>query len=147
MKEKKTKQLFVQGPIEPSFIAEQVQKHESKTGIGGHSIFMGQVRADAIDNKLVTGIEYSSYEEMALEKMQEIRESVFEQYELSCAHIYHSLGFVPTGKICLFVFTSAPHRKAAMEACSELVERIKAELPVWGKEILGEEGHQWKVNK
>ena len=73
MKEKKTKQLFIQGPIEPSFIAEQVQKHESKTGIGGHSIFMGQVRADAIDNKLVTGIEYSSYEEMALEKMQEIR--------------------------------------------------------------------------
>jgi molybdopterin synthase catalytic subunit len=61
-------------------------------------------------------------------------------------HIYHSLGEVKVGEICLFVFTSSKHRKAAMQACDELVERIKAELPVWGKEILDSEGHEWKVN-
>lgn len=147
MQTKEPKNIFIQGAIQPGFIAEQIQKHQTKTAIGGHSIFLGQVRADSINGKLVTGIEYSSYEPMALEKMQEIRESIFAKYELTCAHAYHSLGIVQTGEICLFVFTSAPHRKAAIEACSELVEKIKAELPVWGKELLGEDGHQWKVNK
>ncbi|WP_290792014.1 molybdenum cofactor biosynthesis protein MoaE [Flavihumibacter sp. UBA7668] len=147
MQAKEPKNIFIQGAIQPGFIAEQIQKHQTKTSIGGHSIFLGQVRADTIDGKLVTGIEYSSYEPMALEKMMEIRESIFSKYKLTCAHIYHSLGIVPTGEICLFVFISAPHRKSAIEACAELVEKIKAELPVWGKELLGEEGHQWKVNK
>lgn len=83
---------------------------------------------------------------MALEKAFEIREAIFAKYPLTCMHIYHSLGKVKVGEICLFVFTSSKHRKAAMQACDELVERIKAELPVWGKEILDTEGHVWKVN-
>jgi molybdopterin synthase catalytic subunit len=45
------------------------------------------------------------------------------------------------------VFTSAAHRKAAIDACEETVERLKAELPVWGKEIFEDETYQWKVNK
>jgi molybdopterin synthase catalytic subunit len=61
-------------------------------------------------------------------------------------HVHHSLGLVPTGQICLFVFTSSKRRKAAIAACEELVERIKAELPIWGKEIFDGEGHQWKQN-
>jgi molybdopterin synthase catalytic subunit len=37
--------------------------------------------------------------------------------------------------------------RAAIDGCNELVERIKKELPVWGKEIFDSEEHQWKVNK
>ena len=81
-----------------------------------------------------------------MQKAFEIREAVFAKYPLTCMHIYHSLGEVKVGEICLFVFTSSKHRKAAIEACSELVERIKAELPVWGKEILDSEEHVWKKN-
>ena len=83
---------------------------------------------------------------MALEKMFDIRESIFEKYELTCMHVYHSLGKVAAGEISLFVFTSSPHRKAAIDACEETVERLKAELPVWGKEIFTDETHQWKEN-
>jgi molybdopterin synthase catalytic subunit len=146
MKEGKLKNIFVQGSITASFIADSIQKHSSKKGIGGHSIFLGQVRADEINGKKVAAIEYTSYEEMALQKMHEIREAIFEKYELTCMHVYHSLGKVPAGEICLFVFTSSPHRKAAIEACSELVEKIKAELPVWGAELFEDNSHQWKVN-
>jgi molybdopterin synthase catalytic subunit len=39
-------------------------------------------------------------------------------------------------KSALFVFTSSAHRKAAIDACEETVERIKLNCPVWGKEIL-----------
>lgn len=141
------KNIFVEGPIQPNLISDSIAKHATKTNIGGHSIFLGQVRADELVDKKVEAIEYTSHVEMALEKMHEIREAIFAKYPLTCMHIYHSLGLVKKGEICLFVFTSSAHRKPAIDACSECVERIKAELPIWGKEIFEGDGYQWKENK
>ncbi|EDM38061.1 moaE-like protein [Pedobacter sp. BAL39] len=146
MDNKKIKNIFSTGPIEPAFIADSIGKHSSKTAIGGHSIFMGQVRKDEVDGRFVTAIEYTAYEEAALEKMHEIREAIFAKYPLSCMHIHHSLGTVKAGAICLFVFTSSAHRKPAIDACAEVVERIKTELPIWGKELFDNDTHQWKEN-
>lgn len=146
MKTKKKITLFVDGPITPDFIANSIARHQSKTGIGAHDIFLGQVRADEIQGKVVSGIEYTAYEAMALEKISEIREDAFEKYSLSCMHIYHSLGVVPTGEICLFVFVSSAHRKEVFEALHQVVERIKKELPVFGKELFEDESYSWKVN-
>ena len=147
MNEKKPKNIFIRGAIASSFIADSIQKHSSKTGIGGHSIFLGQVRADVIEEKKVSSIEYTAYEEMALQKMDNIREDIFAKYPLACMHVYHSLGNIAAGEICLFVFTSSAHRKAAIDACEETVERLKAELPIWGKEFFEDATYQWKENK
>ena len=147
MKEKKMKNIFVEGAIQSSFIAESIQKHAEKKNIGAHSIFLGQVRADVINGETVASIEYTTYEEMALQQMFEIREMIFSKYNLTCLHFYHSLGKVKAGEINMFVFASSPHRKDAIDACEEVVERIKKELPVWGKEIFENENYQWKENK
>jgi molybdopterin synthase catalytic subunit len=144
--EKKIKNIFVQGSITPEKIASSIQSHGTKTEIGGHSIFLGQVRSDELENGTVVAIDYTAYEEMALEKCHEIREAIFAKYPLSCMHIYHSLGKIGVGEICLFVFTSSKHRRAAIDACNELVERIKSELPIWGKEILNTDEINWKQN-
>ena len=141
------KNVFVQGAVTPNFIANSIAKHQSKTQIGAHDIFLGQVRADILDDKTVTAIDYSAYEDMANKKFHEIREATFAKYELSCMHIYHSLGRVKTGEICLFVFVSSPHRKEVFEALEYVVEAIKAEVPVFGKEVFEDESYQWKVNK
>jgi len=145
--EKKIKNIFIQGPISPVFIADSISIHSSKKNIGAHSIFLGQVRSDVINEKEIAAIEYSTYEEVSLEKMHEIREGIFSKYALTCLHIYHSIGIVKAGEICLFVFASSIHRSDATKACNEVVELIKAELPVWGKEIFNDETHQWKINK
>ncbi|MGZ8537596.1 MAG: molybdenum cofactor biosynthesis protein MoaE [Flavisolibacter sp.] len=142
----KIKNIFVEGAISPSFIADSIAKHSSKKDIGAHSIFLGQVRNDILKEKEVEAIEYTTYRDMALEKMHQIREELFAKYTITCMHVYHSLGKVVSGEICLFVFTSSKHRKTAIEACNELVERIKAELPVWGKEIFKDTSYQWKTN-
>lgn len=147
LKVKVVKDIFISGPVSPSFIADSIQKHKSKTQIGGHSIFLGQVRGDEINGKTVQAIEYTAYKEMALEQMNVIRESIFKKYDLVCMHVYHSLDIVKTGEICLFVFTSSLHRKAAIDACEETVERIKKELPIWGRELFEDESYQWKENK
>ncbi|MCO5237702.1 MAG: molybdenum cofactor biosynthesis protein MoaE [Chitinophagaceae bacterium] len=141
------KNIFIDGAISTQKIANSISEHGTKTGIGGHSIFLGQVRADEMETGKVTAIEYTAYKEMALEKAHEIREEIFAKYPLTCMHIYHSLGVVKTGEICLFVFTSSKHRKTAIDACAEVVEKIKKELPVWGREIIDGGDFKWKENK
>ena len=129
------KDIFIQGPISSQFIGESIAKHQSKTSIGAHNIFLGQVRADEIDGKKVAAIDYSAYEEMANETMHNIRESAFEKFDLTCMHMYHSLGKVAAGEICLFVFVSSPRRKTVFKAIEHLVEEIKTKAPIFGKEI------------
>jgi molybdopterin synthase catalytic subunit len=146
MSELKSKNIFTQGAIPATFIAQSIQKHSTRTSIGAHCIFLGQVRSDIIENKTVTAIDYSAYEDMVFEKMHDIRETIFAKYSLTCMHVHHSLGKVFAGEISLFVFTSSMHRKDAINACEEMVERIKAELPIWGKELFEDESYQWKTN-
>jgi len=140
------KNVFKEGAISSAFIAESIAKHQSKTSIGAHNIFLGQVRADIIDKKTVSAIEYTAYEDMANAKFHEVREATFEKFDLTCMHIYHSLGTVKTGEICLFVFVSSPRRKEVFKAIEYVVEEIKAKVPVFGKEIFEDNTHQWKVN-
>ena len=62
-------------------------------------------------------------------------------------HLYHSLGNVRAGELCLFVFTSSKHRNNTVKACEEIVERIKSEVPVWGKESLENNEYVWKAQE
>ena len=144
--DKLKKSSFIQGAIAAEFIGNSIAKHQNKTTIGAHNIFLGQVRADEIEGKTVVAIEYSAYEEMAEQSFYEIREAAFAKYDLTCMHIYHSLGLVKTGEICLFVFVSAPRRKVVFEAIEFLVEEIKQKVPVFGKEIFEDERYTWKKN-
>ncbi|PIA77716.1 molybdopterin converting factor [Gaetbulibacter sp. 4G1] len=146
MNNKKPKNVFKEGAITSEFIGNSIYKHQTKTSIGAHNIFLGQVRADIVDGKTVSVIEYTAYEDMANNKFHEIRESAFEKFDLTCMHIYHSLGKVNAGEICLFVFVSSPRRKIVFEALEYIVEAIKADVPVFGKEIFEDETHQWKQN-
>lgn len=146
MKDNKPKSVFKDGAITSDFIGNSIYKHQTKTSIGAHNIFLGQVRADKINDKTVTAIEYTAYEDMANQKFHEIRESAFEKFDLTCMHIYHSLGTVKVGEICLFVFVSSPKRKVVFDAIEYIVEAIKADVPVFGKELFEDESHQWKIN-
>ncbi len=140
------KTVFIEGAIAAEFIAQSITKHQSKHTIGAHNIFLGQVRADAIDGNVVAAIEYSAYEEMANEAMDVIREKAFAQFDLVCMHIYHSLGVVKAGEICLFVFVSSTRRKQVYEATETIVNWIKTDVPIFGKEIFENETFTWKKN-
>jgi molybdopterin synthase catalytic subunit len=151
------KDIFVDGPIDPSFVGGSIAKHATRHDIGAHEIFLGQVRADAgtipqastsdLQPATVGAIEYTAYREMALEQMTEIREEAFVRWpEMTCLHVHHSLGTIKAGELCFFVFASAPHRKAAREAVAWVVDRIKADLPIFGREVLSDSTYVWKRN-
>lgn len=143
---RKPKNVFVDGPISPQKIADSISHHQVKTNIGAHDIFLGQVRADEVDGKIVQAIDYTAHEEMANKAFYDIREATFEKFDVTCLHIYHSLGIVNIGELCLFVFTSSAHRKECMDATRFIVEEIKTKVPVFGKIILKDESFLWKEN-
>ena len=128
------KNFFLNGPISPDFISNSIYKHQIKHNIGAHNIFLGQVRKDTIKSNVVSAIEYSAYEEMANKKITDIRESTFEKFDLTCLHIYHSLGVVEVGQIGFFVFVSSSRRKNVYDATKFIVDMIKNTVPIFGKE-------------
>ena len=72
----KKRDIFVEGAIAPAFVAESIAKHATRTSIGGHEIFLGQVRADVMagtgDGSIahtVQAIEYTAYRDMASEQL------------------------------------------------------------------------------
>lgn len=138
------KSHLIDGPVSSAFIAAVIDKHQEKTQIGAHALFIGTVRADVVDGKTVSGIQYSAYEEMISKTIQEIKDTLFAKYEdLSCLHVYHSTGLVKVGEHSLFVMVSSAHRKQAFAASEECVELIKEKLPVWKNEVYLDGSHKW----
>ena len=80
-------------------------------------------------------------------KLHDIREDAFQKFDLTCMHIYHSLGIVNLGEICFFVFVSAAHRPQVYEATEYIVNKVKEDVPIFGKELFETGAYQWKKNK
>ena len=138
---------LLKGPITQIAIIHLIEKILEKTDSGGHSVFLGQVRADEINGKKVRAIEYSAYEGMVTVEADKIKETVLSEFgDAKSIDIVHSTGIVKAGEISLIVFVSAGHRHQAMQACSKTVELIKEKLPVWKKEIFDDDSHEWKQN-
>jgi molybdopterin synthase catalytic subunit len=138
---------LINGPVTAEIISLFVENMGMMMDSGGHSVFIGQVRADEINGKKVKAIEYSAYEGMVKIEADKIKEAILTEFEdTRSVEIVHSTGIVKAGGISLFVCVSAGHRKQAIEACSKAVELIKEYLPVWKKEIFEDDSHQWRQN-
>jgi len=135
--------FFVDGPVRPESIAEQISRQQKFRKRGAHAIFLGQVRADEKEGKRVKEIVYSAYQAMAEREIEKIRLAMMEKFGLDELEIFHSLGTVRAGEISLFVLASSGHRKAALSSIEEIVNTIKTNVPIWKKEILEDQSHRW----
>ncbi|MEP5614091.1 MAG: molybdenum cofactor biosynthesis protein MoaE [Cyclobacteriaceae bacterium] len=133
---KKPKKVFLEGSISPDKIANSIASHQSKTDISEHSIFLAQVKEDTSDGKAIRALDFSANEQAVESILYEIRESAFAKFNLSCLHMYHSLGEVNVGEIYFFVFTSSPSKEVAGEACSFLVNEFKSQVVVSTKPVV-----------
>jgi MoaE-MoaD fusion protein len=88
----------------------------------------------------VEKLEYEAYVEMAEEKMAAIVADAVERHGLCAAAAEHRIGDVPLSEPSVTVAVSAPHRGEAFAGGREIIDRLKAEAPIWKKEIEGGEG-------
>jgi len=139
---------LINGPVTAAVIGSLLEKMAHKTNTGGHSFFLGQVRADETNGRRVKAIEYSAYENMVKAEADKIKESAFKEFDdVKDIFIIHSTGVVKSGEISLAVMISAGHRHQAIAACRLVVELIKERLPVWKKEIYEDNSYIWRENK
>jgi molybdopterin converting factor subunit 1 len=90
----------------------------------------------------VERLEYEAYEPMAEEKIAAILADVLARHEVEGAAAEHRTGSVPRGEPSVVVAVAAAHRGPAFAAAREAIDRIKAEAPIWKREVEGERG-EW----
>jgi MoaE-MoaD fusion protein len=85
----------------------------------------------------VERLEYEAYAEMAEERMRAIAAEALEAHGLCAVAVEHRVGDVPLSEPSVIVAASAPHRGEAFAGARAIIDRVKAEAPIWKKEIEG----------
>ncbi|MEA2472748.1 MAG: MoaE-MoaD fusion protein [Thermoleophilaceae bacterium] len=88
----------------------------------------------------VDRLDYEAYEEMAGPAIAAIVADAIERHGLCAAAAEHRVGEVPLSEPSVAVAVSAPHRGEAFAGAREIIDRIKAEAPIWKREVEGGEG-------
>jgi molybdopterin synthase catalytic subunit len=115
-------------PLDPAAVRSQV----SDPRAGAVLVFEGVTRD-------VEALDYEAYAEMAEERIALILAEAVRRYGLTGAAAEHRVGTVPLSEPSVVVAVAAGHREEAFAACRECIDRIKAEAPIWKKEIDGGE--------
>jgi MoaE-MoaD fusion protein len=114
---------------------EELSWSVRRPGAGAIVSFQGTTRE-------VERLDYEAYREMAARKIEEILRDCVDRNRLCAAACSHRLGSVPLGETSVIVAVSAPHRSEAFAGAREAIDRIKAEAPIWKREV-EESGSRW----
>ena len=85
---------------------------------------------------------YEAYDQMALSEMERLGAEAHKQFEIAHLGIVHRTGRLEIGETSVVIAASAPHRKAAFEACEWAIKELKRTVPIWKKEVY-EDGEEW----
>ena len=86
-------------------------------------------------------LSYEAYAEMAEPRIEAILRECAERHGLLAIAAEHRVGDVPLGEPSVIVAVAAPHRSEAFVGAREAIDRIKAEAPIWKKEVAGGDEH------
>jgi len=118
-------------------------KHVSTTSSGAVATFVGLVRDhDPSVTGEVTGLDYSNHPD-APAVLRTLAEKVAAEPGVLGVAVSHRVGHLDVGDAAIVAAVSAAHRAEAFDACRRLVETVKAELPVWKRELLADGTHHW----
>jgi molybdopterin synthase catalytic subunit len=108
---------------------------------GAVCLFVGVVR-DENRGRKVLRLEYEAYEEMALPLMEEIAAEAGRRFPVTNVRLVHRLGTLAIGEASVAVAVSSPHRNEAFAACRFAIDALKAQVPIWKKELYAD-GSEW----
>jgi molybdopterin converting factor subunit 1 len=117
-------------PLDPAVLSRWVGRPEA----GAIVSFQGTTRD-------VDRLDYEAYMGMAERRIVGILERCVERHGLAAAAAEHRVGPVPLGEPAVVVAVSAAHREEAFMGAREAIDRIKAEAPIWKREVEGGKAH------
>jgi molybdopterin synthase catalytic subunit/molybdopterin converting factor small subunit len=128
---------LTEGPVNLTAVVVEVVDERA----GAIATFLGTVRRQSRGREVIA-LEYEAYEDMAEQVMAEIADEVEERYDICKVAISHRTGRVEVAGTSVAIAVSAPHRQDALAACADVIEALKARVPLWKKELY-EGGEEW----
>ncbi|HEY2055945.1 MAG TPA: molybdenum cofactor biosynthesis protein MoaE [Solirubrobacterales bacterium] len=116
--------------------AGELSRWVGDPGAGAIVTFQGVTRE-------VASLDYEAYREMAEERIAAILEDCVEAHGLLAAAAEHRVGRVARGEPGVVVAVTAGHREEAFAGAREAIDRIKAEAPIWKRELDGAGAGEW----
>jgi MoaE-MoaD fusion protein len=129
--------LLSEEPLDLRAVVAEVQRNEA----GAIATFVGTTRRHS-RGRTVLYLDYEAYPEMAEQMMRSLAAALKEKHDLCDVAIHHRIGRVDIGEPSVAIAVSAPHRRAALEACREAIDTLKETIPLWKKEVY-EGGEEW----
>lgn len=127
--------------LDPEALREAIADPAS----GAIATFVGVTR-NSFAGKPVEHLEYEAYAPMAEQEMERIGMEIAGLWPaVTGVAIAHRVGRVEVGEASVAIAISAPHRSEALAACAHGIDRLKATLPVWKKEVFAD-GSIWREN-
>lgn len=126
-------------PIDVAELTHEMQRHEA----GAVATFVGTVRAETPGEKELTALDYTAYDDMAIEQLKAIRRKAGEKFAILDAAIVHRLGRVPLGDASIAVVVVAAHREGAFDALRYIVDTVKSDAPIWKKDHWSDGSESW----
>lgn len=118
-------------------LADEVASHSA----GALVTFSGNVR-DHDHGKSVKSLRYEIHPSSS-RILAEIVEAVASCHEVTGVAVAHRYGEIPIGEAALVVAVAAAHRGDAFATCSELVDEIKAKIPIWKHQLFTDGTDEW----
>jgi molybdopterin converting factor subunit 1 len=125
-------------PIDPLQVLNQI----ATPSAGALVTFLGTVRAERTQTPL-QALDYSAYEDMALQTLAQIRDEAFAKFQIEDLAILHRLGRVPVGQPSIAIVVAAAHRAPAFDACRFAIDQIKTLVPIFKKEVWQDGSTSW----
>lgn len=105
---------------------------------GAMVCFDGVVRA-LEDGRTLIALDYQTYEPMAQNQLRELAAEVSARHGLLNIRVWHSRGRVPVGTVSFRLAIDAPHRKEALAAMDEFIDRMKRDVPIWKSPVFADD--------
>ncbi len=116
----------------------------STSQAGGVAAFVGMTRAERNNQgQDLLALDYDAYSEMAFEQMKRLSAEARTRWPILKLALLHRLGRVGLGEASVSIAVSTPHRADAFEACRWLIDTLKAQVPIWKKEIWDDGSETW----
>jgi len=110
---------------------------------GGECVFLGRTRAETHPKHgPLTLLRYTAYESMAIKVLTALAQQAVDEHSALFVRLAHSIGEVAIGEASVLVQVICPHRAEAFAACRMLIDRLKAEAPIWKSEVWAD-GTTW----
>ncbi|MCH8271086.1 MAG: molybdenum cofactor biosynthesis protein MoaE [Planctomycetes bacterium] len=93
-------------------------------------MFEGIVRAEE-DGQRIDALIYTAYEPMATMELTKLAQDVCARHGLARMRVQHSRGRVRIGEVSFRLTIGSPHRKQALAAMDEFIDRMKHDVPIW----------------